>query len=155
MPRTESLTAALDRLGIPFELLDHERTDRAGDEAAALGLSPSEVAKTIVVTTGSENVRVLLPAAQRIDMHKLRDVLEGGKEVHLLTEDALGSEYPEFELGAVPPLGGRDDAVVVDRRVSALERVVFEAGAHDRSVRVAVADLVTLSGARVADVCAD
>jgi len=155
MEGTRSLTAALDRLGIGYELLEHARTDRAADEAAALGLDPDEIAKTIVVTTGAENLRVLLPASERLDMHKLRDLLEAGKELHLLTEEALGSEYPEFELGAVPPVGGRDDGVVVDRRIAALERVVFEAGVHDRSARVRTADLVIRAAARVADVCAD
>ena len=154
MTGTEPLTGALDRLGIGYELLDHERTDRAADEAAVLGLSSSEIAKTIVVTTGAENVRVLVPASERVDLHKLRDLLEAGKELHLLSEDVLEVEYPEFELGAVPPLGGRDDVVVVDLRLVGLEDIVFEAGTHDRSARVKAADLVSLAGARVADVCA-
>lgn len=153
MTGTDLLTGELERLGIEYELLGHEPTDRAADEAHALGLSPNEIAKTIVVTTGAENVRVLLPASERVDMHKLRDLFEAGKELHLLTEQALGSEYPEFDLGAVPPLGGRRDGVVVDRRLAALGDVVFEAGAHDRSARVSAADLVALAGARVADVC--
>jgi Ala-tRNA(Pro) deacylase len=151
----DALTKALDSAGVAYELLEHARTDRAADEAAALGLAPNEVAKTIVVTAGGENTRVLLPASDRVDLHKLRDLLETGKELHLLSEDDLGRDYPEFELGAVPPLGGRADAVVVDRRIADLERVVFEAGEHDRSVRVSAADLVAATGARVADVCAD
>ena len=155
MTGTESLTGALDRMGIAYELLEHELTDRAADEAAALGLRPNEIAKTIVVTTGAENLRVLLPASERIDLHKLRELLDAGKELHLLSEEALGADYPEFELGAVPPLGGRKDGVIVDGRVAALDDVVFEAGAHDRSARIKAADLVALAGARVADVCTD
>jgi Ala-tRNA(Pro) deacylase len=155
MASTNALTEALDRAGVTYELLEHSRTDRATDEAAALGLRPNEVAKTIVVTTGEDNYRVILPASDRIDMHKLRELLDTGKDLHLLTEEALGRDYPEFELGAVPPLGGREDGVVLDRRVAALEQVVFEAGEHERSVRVPTAALVSVSGARVADVCAD
>jgi prolyl-tRNA editing enzyme YbaK/EbsC (Cys-tRNA(Pro) deacylase) len=116
-------------------------------------MRPDEIAKTIVVTTGAENLRVLVPASGRVDMHKLRDLLDAGKELHLLTEEALGSDYPEFDLGAVPPLGGRHDEVVLDLRLAGLDDVVFEAGAHDRSARVKVSDLVALAGARVADVC--
>jgi prolyl-tRNA editing enzyme YbaK/EbsC (Cys-tRNA(Pro) deacylase) len=149
------LTDALDRAGIAYELLEHEPTERAEDEAAELGLSPSEVAKTIVVTAGDANHRVLLPASERIDMHKLRDLLDVGKDLHLLSEESLRSDYPEFELGAVPPLGGREDGVVVDRRLAELEQLVFEAGSHSRSVRVVAAELVSATGARVADVCAD
>ncbi len=155
MPDSNPLFEALDQAGVAYELLEHEPTDRAADEAAALGLGPNAVAKTIVVTIGEENVRVLVPASRRIDMHKLRDLLGAGKELHLLTEDALERDYPEFELGAVPPVGGRQDGVIVDRRVAELEDVVFEAGSHGRSVRVAAADLISLTGARIEDVCAD
>lgn len=155
MPDVTALTGALDARGIPYELLEHPRTDRAVDEAKALGLPPHEVAKTIVVTTGERNVRVVLPASERIDMHKLREVLDAGKELHLLTEEDLEREYPEFELGAVPPLGGPDDELIVDARVADKREVVFEAGSHEASVRVAAASLVSLPGARVADVCVD
>jgi Ala-tRNA(Pro) deacylase len=151
---SNALTQALDMAGIAYELLEHAPTDRASDEATALGISPGEVAKTIVVTAGEGNVRVLLPASERLDMHKLRDLLEAGKELHLLTEAALNEDYPDFELGAVPPLGGRDDAVIVDRRLAELDQVVFEAGSHDRSVRVSAPDLISATGARIADVCA-
>jgi Ala-tRNA(Pro) deacylase len=155
MAYSSPLTVALDDHGIPYEVLEHSRTDRAVDEAAALGLEPQDVAKTVVVSTGERNVRVLLPASERIDMHKLRDLLEAGKELHLLTEEALEREYGEFELGAVPPVGGRDDEVIIDHRLAARRDVVFEAGSHDHSVRVEASDLVSLAGGRVADVCLD
>ncbi len=155
MAHSNLLTERLDQAGVAYELLEHNPTDRAAEEATALGLRLNEVAKTIVVTAREGNLRVLLPASERIDMHKLRDLLGAGKELHLLSEEALGAEYPDFELGAVPPVGGREDGVVVDRRVAELDAVVFEAGSHDRSVRMATDDLVSMTGARVADVCSD
>lgn len=155
MTKPNALIDALDRAGIAYELLEHAPTDRATEEASVLGLRPNEVAKTIVLTSGVGNLRVLLPASERIDMHKLRALLDAGKELHLLTEEAMQRDYPEFELGAVPPLGGREDALVVDSRVASLDQVVFDAGTHDRSVRVNAADVVSLTRARVADVSAD
>jgi Ala-tRNA(Pro) deacylase len=155
MGGADMLVEALERAGISYEVLEHEPTDRALAEARALGLDAQEVAKTIVVTTSQKNYRVLLPASERIDISKLRDVLEAGKELHLVSEEALSREYGEFELGAVPPLGGRDDEVIVDRRLEGLAQVVFEAGSHDRSVRVSTAELLAATGARVADVSAD
>jgi Ala-tRNA(Pro) deacylase len=155
MAREDAFTTALEREGAEYEVLEHARTERAADEAAALGLRTDEVAKTIVVSTEDGNFRVVLPAADRLDLHKLRELLGAGRELHLLSEEALASEYADFELGAVPPLGGPADPVVVDRRVADLDRVVLEAGAHDRSVRLAAGDLVSATGARVADVCVD
>lgn len=154
MPPRAALTEALADHGIPFETLEHDRTDRAVDEAAALGLEPHGVAKTIVVTTGGGNVRVLLPASERLDMHKLRGLFNSG-DLHFLTEEDLAREYPDFELGAVPPIGGPNDELVIDQRIPARRHVVFEAGTHDCSVRVESSDLVSIGRARVADVCLD
>lgn len=149
------MTDALDAAGVPYELLEHAQTQTAAAEALALGLQPHEVAKTIVVAAPAGNIRVVLPASERIDMHKLREHLGAGKDVHLLDEPALAAAYPEFELGAVPPLGGAADAVVLDSRLAELPALVVEAGAHDRSLRVATADLRSLTSATVADVCAE
>jgi Ala-tRNA(Pro) deacylase len=153
--REAVLVQVLDEAGVGYELLDHERTETAVAEAVALDVPPHQVAKTVVVATDGGNVRVVVPASARVDMHKLRDLLDGGKEIHLLTEDDLARDYPEFELGAVPPVGGREEAVVVDTRLAAQEQMVLEAGSHDRSLRVRPADLVAIARATTADVCAD
>ena len=72
---TVVLTDALEAAGVPFELLEHVPTQTAAGEALALGLTPHEVAKTIVVTAPEGNTRVLLPASERLDLHKLmRDI---------------------------------------------------------------------------------
>jgi Ala-tRNA(Pro) deacylase len=84
--------------------------------------------------------------------------LVGGskKKIHLLSEDDLATEYPEFELGAVPPFGGeRDDPVILDRSLADQESVVLEAGSHDESVRLKTADLIAVTKAQVADIVAD
>jgi Ala-tRNA(Pro) deacylase len=153
----EALTRVLTEGGVEFQLLPHEQTMRAADEAAALALPPQEVAKTLVVTTPQGNVRAVLPASERIDLRKVGELAgESRKHVHLATEDALQRDYPEFELGAVPPLGGaHGDRVVVDSRLARQESVVLEAGSHDESVRVATADLIRIAHAEVADICAE
>ncbi len=149
------LIDALDKAGATYELLEHPRTDRAVAEAEVLGISPTEVAKTIVVATTAGNVRAVLPASERLDMHKLRTFVDGGKETHLLTEEDLVREYPQFELGAVPPVGGPKDRVVLDRKLASMDTFVIEAGAHDRSVRLRPQALLATADTLVEDICAD
>jgi Ala-tRNA(Pro) deacylase len=148
------VTKALDEAGATYELLHHDHTERAAAEALALGLPPDEVAKTLIVATPTGHVRAVVPASRRIDMRKLADVIgEGRKQLQLMSEEEMRRAYPDFELGAVPPLGGpSDDAVVVDSAVAGRESVVFEAGSHDDSVRLQTADLIRLTDARVADI---
>lgn len=151
------LTTVLDNAGVGYELLPHAHTERAADEAAALGVEPAEVGKTLVLTTPAGYVRVVLPASKRLDFRKVGDLLGTGKKrIHLSPEDDLARDYPEFELGAVPPLGGgQGDRVVIDTRLAERESIVVEAGSHDESVRLPTADLVRLAQAEVADICQD
>jgi Ala-tRNA(Pro) deacylase len=148
------VTGFLEASGVDFDVLEHPHTERAADEAAALGLGPEEVAKTLVLVAPSGNVRAVLAASERVDMRKVAAVVGvGGKKVHLASEDDLARDYTDFELGAVPPFGGREDQVIVDERLAARDSVVLEAGTHERSVRLKAADLVRLTRAHVADIC--
>jgi Ala-tRNA(Pro) deacylase len=152
---TDDLTRALDEVGAAYELLPHPHTESAFAEAQALGLDPDQVAKTLIVKTLEGYLRAVVPASGRLDERKLRDLIGGSKkDVHLATEDDLRRDYPDFELGAVPPVGGaRRDPVIVDSRVTARGSVVLEAGSHEQSVRIATSDLVRAAAAEVADIC--
>jgi Ala-tRNA(Pro) deacylase len=147
------VTEYLDRAGVDFDVLEHDRTERATDEAAALGIAPEAVAKTLVLVAPTGNVRAVLGASDRVDLHKVATVIGvGGKKVHLATEDDLARSYPDFELGAVPPFGGREDQVIVDERLAGRDWIALEAGSHDRSVRLKASDLVRTTSALVADI---
>jgi Ala-tRNA(Pro) deacylase len=148
------LTNVLDEAGIEYELLSHEHTERAADEAEALGLPPTAVAKTLVLAAPEGHVRAVLPASERIDLRKVREIVEGGKSIHLAAEDELARDYPEFELGAIPPFGGAaGDRVLVDARVTQQHSVVLEAGSHLQSVRLETADLLELTKGEIVDIC--
>lgn len=149
------VTRILDEAGVEYELLPHSHTETAAAEAEALGLDPRDVAKTLVVSTPGGYVRAVLPASERIDFHKLREHVEGGKRIRLASEEDLVRDYPEFELGAVPPFGGGTDRVLIDSRLAEREQVVLEAGSHDQSVRVRTADLLELTRAQVVDLVQD
>ena len=145
----------LDEAGVTYERLSHPRTETAAAEAEALGVDPNDVAKTLVVSTPGGYVRAVLPATERVDMHKLREHVEGGKRIHLATEEDLERDYPGFELGAVPPFGGSSDRVLVDSKLAKREQVVLEAGSHEQSVRIRTADLLELTQAQVVDLAQD
>jgi Cys-tRNA(Pro) deacylase len=147
------VTRFLEEAGIDFDVLEHARTEKAADEATALGIVPEEVAKTLVLVAAGGNVRAVVAASERIDLRKVAATLgASGKKVHLASEENLARDYSDFELGAVPPFGGREDQVLVDERLAGRDSVVVEAGSHEKSVRLKVADLVRLTRARVADI---
>lgn len=147
----QSLVHVLEEASIAYQLIDHARTTTAAAEARVLGVSPHEVAKTVVLATPDGFVRAVLPASSRLDFGKVREIL-GTKHVELATEAVLAGAYPEFELGAVPPLtSGDGDRVLVDRRLCENEWVVLEAGTHEQSLRLRTSDLLELTDARLVD----
>jgi Ala-tRNA(Pro) deacylase len=150
-----AVISELERRNVPYELIPHPRTTTAAAEAQVLHLSPNEVAKTLVLGTTIGYARVLIPASKRVDPRKVADAV-GVPESWLVPETELVGAYPEFELGAIPPVSGpRNDRIVVDRELRESPWIVFEAGRHDESVRVRTGDLLAATYAIVADVCLD
>jgi Ala-tRNA(Pro) deacylase len=154
MTPTTEVHEELDRAGIDFDLIEHQHTETAGDEARAIGVAPDEVAKTIVLASRERFVRAVVPASGRLDLPKVRELLSD-KRARLATEEELVVAYPMYELGAVPPFGvPAGDRVLLDRRLAQRDSVVLEAGSHSESVRLKTTDLLTLSGAQVEDIAA-
>jgi Ala-tRNA(Pro) deacylase len=150
-----ALVDYLEEAHVDYELIPHPRTDTAAAEAKALGVEPNQVAKTLVLTTPEGFVRIVLPASERFDSSKVRTALDT-KDVRLATEDVLAREYPEFELGAVPPIAGAHrDRVLIDRRLLEQDSVVLEAGTHEQSLRLKTTDLARIAEAGLADLCQD
>ena len=106
MTLTHDLQHELDRAQLNYDLIEHRRTETAGEEARAIGVPPEQVAKTIVLASDEGYVRAVLPASQHLNLHKVRQLL-GNKHARLASEAELVLAYPMYELGAVPPFGGR------------------------------------------------
>jgi Ala-tRNA(Pro) deacylase len=146
------VVAALRDADVQFEVLSHARTLTAASEARALGVLPQDTAKTVVVRADGEIVRAVVPASERLDVHRLKEVL-GTTEPRLVDEAELGTLYPEFELGAVPPFAGaHGDRVVVDIGLCTCEYLVLEAGSHDKSIRIRTSDLLDLANAQLGEI---
>jgi len=81
-------------------------------------------------------------ATCRLDMHLVQEAV-GDRHVRLATEQELLRDFPDFELGALPPLGSLLGApLYVDQEVLQHETVVFAAGSQTASVQIRTADLL-------------
>lgn len=149
-----NVTEHLEGQGVDFEVLPHEPTMTSLAEARALGLAASDVVKTVVLDVRTGHAFAVLPAGCRIDLDKVRAAIHS-RHVTLSSEDGIARDYPEFELGAIPPLGALlRTPLIVDPQVVRHETVVF-AAAKDLSVRMRTSDLFAAANIRVADICED
>jgi prolyl-tRNA editing enzyme YbaK/EbsC (Cys-tRNA(Pro) deacylase) len=153
----ERTTRHLDALGIPYEVLEHERAFSAASEADAAGIRPENAAKSVLLHDGEGYRLVVIQASDRLDLGKVRDLLDVSRtSLRLVTEDEMAADFSELELGAIPPLGEMLPAPeIVDRRVLEHDRVLCNGGDHRHSVLLDPDDIVRASSAQVADVCQD
>ena len=131
----------LESHGVPFESIAHQQTYTSIAEARALGIDASEVLKTVAVQVAGGHALMVVPATCRLDLHLVQAAV-GDRHARLATEAELQREFPDVELGALPPLalllGG---PLYVDPEVLQHEMVVFAAGSQTESVKLRTADL--------------
>lgn len=146
----------LEGEGIAFQLLEHGATGSAFADARATHHRPETVAKTVVLSDGARYVLALVPGSERLDVRKLREVVYASRRLRLVAEADMAREFPQFEVGAVPPCGGGfEAAVVIDSRLLEEDRIVCASGDHMHSVLIDPRDLVAAADAHVADICQD
>ncbi|HZP90979.1 MAG TPA: YbaK/EbsC family protein [Actinomycetota bacterium] len=131
----------LERKGIPFQTIEHERAFTPVAEAQVIGVPAHLVIKTLVLDTKWGRVLAVVPGDRRLDMRLVREAV-GDHHARLATEEEIRAELPDFELGCIPPLGMLLGLpVYVDGHVMRHEEVVFAAGSSGEAVRARVVDL--------------
>lgn len=152
----EAVTDWLAAKRIHYRLVEHDATFTAAADAQVAGYAPEQSAKTVVLRDRDAYRLAVIPASCRLDLHKLRDILDAGKSLRLASEAEMAEDLPAFEVGAVPPFGPLLPAPeVVDRRLLTYNRVLCCGGDHRHSLLIDSEDLVRVAGATVADVCED
>ncbi len=142
--------AAADALGLGYRLTRHGPVRSLEEAAAARGVAPSAVVKTLVVRLSDEDYRfVLVPGDREIAWPKLRSLL-GVNRVSM--PSALRAfEVTGYVRGTITPLGSTSRwPVVADAAVTGT--VSLGAGAHGAAITVDAAELLAVLDAEVADV---
>jgi Ala-tRNA(Pro) deacylase len=150
----DAVKAFLDAQGVGYEVVEHEQTFRARDEARASGVSADDEAKSVLLRVGDEYCVAVIPASQQLDLHKARELL--GDQVRLATEGEMAADYGQFDVGAIPPFGPLLSAKeILDRRLLDCDTIVGSGGDHRHSIRIDPNALVQLGSPTLADICQD
>lgn len=150
-PATVALTAA----GVPFSVHAYEHDPAApsyGLEAAeVLGLPPEQVFKTLLVDTGAGLAVAVVPVTGQLDLKAVAAVL-GAKKVSM-ADPAAAERSSGYVVGGISPVGQkRALPTVVDESAELFDTVYVSGGRRGLDVGLSPADLVRMTGARVADV---
>jgi Ala-tRNA(Pro) deacylase len=149
----EAVTRQLERCGVGYEVVEHDAAYSAVAEARAAGVDPEATAKTVALHDHDGYRLAVVPATERLDVRRAREVLGASHHLRLATEEELRRDFPAFDLGALPPFATVPLPEVVDVRLLRYERVVCAGGEHRRSVLIDALDLLRITEPRVADIC--
>ena len=142
---------AAKRAGIEFRLHEYEGVevgegDYAVAVAEALGLPPSQLFKTLVVSVDGKLAVFVVPGDRQLDLRAAgkRTALAGKEEA----ERATG-----YVVGGISPLGQRRRLpTTVDRSALDWDTVLVSAGRRGLQIELSPQELVRLTAAQVADV---
>lgn len=122
-----------------------------GAAAAALGVEPDRMLKTLLAEVDGRLVCGVVPVAGALDLKALAAAVGGKRAV--MAEPAAAERATGYVVGGISPLGQRSRVpTVVDETAELHGTVVVSAGRRGLSVELAPADLLRLTGAVVADI---
>ena len=127
-----------------------EGTRTAADAAAAIGCTVAQIAKSIVFRAGERAVVVVTSGANRVDTAKAAEAL--GVALRRADADWVRA-VTGFAIGGVAPVGHlTPPLVLLDEDLLALDPVWAAAGSPSHVYQTSAAELVRVTGARVAGV---
>ncbi|MBK9344813.1 MAG: aminoacyl-tRNA deacylase [Dehalococcoidia bacterium] len=141
----------LEQKGIAHEVYAFDDTIRSAQEVARVtGMPPEQVLKTLVVEHDPPRGKpylVMVPSSLEIDMKVLAASL-GAKKLRMASHrDA--ERQTGLRVGGISALAliGRGFEVFVEESATLFEEVLVSAGQRGYDVRLALADLIALTGA--------
>jgi prolyl-tRNA editing enzyme YbaK/EbsC (Cys-tRNA(Pro) deacylase) len=146
----ERVRAALLAAGHPDTITMFPEGTRTAQDAASVGCSVAQIAKSIVLRAGEQVVLVIASGANRVDTGRIAVRL--GQPV----EPAAGRwvrDTTGFAIGGVAPVGHAEPVrIFIDRDLGALDPIWAAAGSPRHVFRTTPSDLARLTGGEIADV---
>ena len=148
----ERVRVYLEARGLADGLTEFEQSTKTAQQAAdAMGCELGQIVKSLVFVVGEKPVVALVAGDRRGDTDAIAALLGGG-EVRFADADTVRSATG-YAIGGVSPFDLPSDlTVLADSSLARFEIVYPAAGTPASMVRMRLADLLELSGARVADI---
>jgi Cys-tRNA(Pro)/Cys-tRNA(Cys) deacylase len=121
--------------------------------AAALGVPPDRVFKTLVASVDGRLAVGVVPVAATLDLKALAAALGGKKAA--MADPAAAQRATGYVTGGISPFGQRTRLpLVLDASADDFATIYVSGGRRGLQVEVAPADLVRLTGAQTAPIAA-
>ena len=139
----------LNKSGVKYETKVHKPVFTTQRIAAEEHEPGKFVAKPVIVKADGNYIMCVLAACYMIDLRNLKSVL-GAKKLELITEDEMAKLFDDCEPGAEPPFGNLYNiTTIMDKALEKDDHIVFQAGSHDKAVKMSLADYKKLVSPKV------
>ncbi|GAA2963462.1 Cys-tRNA(Pro) deacylase [Actinokineospora diospyrosa] len=149
-------TALLVKRKVEHKVHSYEHDPRASfglEAAAALGVEPSRVFKTLLAEVDGVLTVGVVPVDAQLDLKALAAAV-GGKKAKM-AEVAVAERTTGYVAGGISPLGQRKRLrTVLDTSATRFPTMFCSGGRRGLEIELASTDLVTLADAVVADIAA-
>ena len=147
---TRAAQALVDS-GIEHTITRHGRVRSLEEAAAARGVEPRDIIKTLVVRRGEgDHLFVLVPGDRQISWPKLRALLSVNRIS--LPDKEIAREVTGYERGTITPFGSLRALPVIADETVAGRTVSIGAGAHSVAATLDADAMLAHLDAQVADV---
>ena len=133
--------------GSDYTLLGHPHSGSSMETAETAQVPGDALAKGVLLEDQRGLLLVVVPSDYQIELDTLNSLLD--RQLTFVTEDRLGTVFPDCELGAVPPIGPAYSLETVwdpQSSLGAQDYLYFEAGDHTTLVRVSAPHFRELMG---------
>ncbi len=156
MPATNNITRLLDQRKIAYQAFELP-VEKLGARATAqlLGVPPELVYKSIVAVrglAGSKPILAIIPGNHRLNTKALAAYL-GDKKVQVPTQREAEA-LTGLQAGGISPLSlvNKGFTLLLDKSAENHLQIHVSGGQRGLNIRLAVKDLIRLTGARLADI---
>jgi Cys-tRNA(Pro)/Cys-tRNA(Cys) deacylase len=148
-------TDLLARLKIAHTVHRYEHDPRGGgyglEAAAALGMPPERVFKTLIAEVDERLIVAVVPVAGSLDLKALAGAA-GGKKARM-ADPAAAERATGYVTGGISPIGQRRSLpAVLDATALNFDTILVSAGQRGLEIEIAPADLIRAAGAGVATI---
>lgn len=157
MAKGTPATVALEKAGAAFTLHEYDYdpdADSIGMQAAAaLGVDPARLLKTLMAKAGNTIVCVLAPSDKEVSLKKLA-AAAGAKDAAML-KPAEAERFTGYRVGGISPFGQKKRAnVFIEEAAMKHASVIFNGGRRGLQIELPPGELVRLLDAKPAALCA-
>ena len=151
MPCIDRLETLLRQESVPFQVQHHPLAYTAQQLAAAEHVPGRMIAKVVMVYGDGKPAMLVMPAPAHVNFMRAAVALKA-REVRLAREEEFARQFPDCEVGAMPPFGNLYGVPVwVDRSLAKDDTIIFPAGSHTDTIQIAFADFERIVQPQIGD----